>query len=241
MSVIYKISDVMGYFYIGSTTNLKQRIRSHKSDQCSCAFCKHHGVWNVEILEHTDKIGNDLLWMERNYYDINKSNPLFTNRKRPIATKEEIKELKQQHYEQNKEEFKQRSKEHYQQYKEDLKQRSKDYYQEHKEEQKAKVKAYREQNSDKIKARDKAYREQNKDKIKAYKQQNSDKIKARDKAYYEQNKDKIKAYQQQYREQNKAYLSEKIECECGAVIRRDYKREHLKTKKHLKLIQNKNI
>ena len=95
-----------------------------------------------------------------------------------------------------------------------------------------KIKAYRVKNADKIKEREKVYRVKNADKIKeqkkAYNIENSDKIKEREKVYRVKNADKIK-------EKKK----EKITCECGLIVCKNYLSEHRKTKKHLKLLQTK--
>ena len=68
-------------------------------------------------------------------------------------------------------------------------------------------------------------------------QQNKDKIKERNKEYRENNKDKEKQRHKEHREKNKDKLKEKasvkINCECGAIISRGFKSEHIKTKKHL--------
>ena len=84
-------------------------------------------------------------------------------------------------------------------------------------------------------------------------EQNKDEIKERHKQYYEQNKDEIKQYQEQYREQNKDEAKQyyqrnkdkineknkqKVTCECGCIVRKGNISIHLKSKKHLKLIQS---
>jgi len=142
MGVIYRLRDSKNRFYIGSTTNLERTLYFHRYNSNYCCSKKLCDDWTCDILEHTDKVRVDLLWLERKYFDAHYGHPLFVNEHRPFATEEEIK------------------------------------------------------------------------------------------AYYEQNNNY---------EQNKAYSSEKIECDCGAFIRRDYKTKHLKTNKHLKLTQNKNI
>jgi len=216
MSVIYRLTDGNNHFYIGSTTNLKRRLYFHRYNSNTCYSKKLCDDWTCDILEHTDKVGDDLLWLERKYFDSHYGSPLFVNEIRPIATKEEIKEYYQQYREQNADKLK----EYQQQYREQNADKIKAYHQQ-----------YKEQNADKIKAYKQQYREQNADKIKEYfkqyREQNADKLKAKDKVYKEQNKYKIKAYREQ-----------KIKCECGAVITRSGKSQHLKTKKHLNFINN---
>jgi len=181
MSVIYRLTDSNNHFYIGSTTNLQNRLKHHRSSHNKCSSKKLCDDWSCDILEHTDKVGDDLLWLERRYFDSHYGSPLFVNEQKPIRTKEELKEYKQQHYQQ-----------------------------------------YYEQNKDNIKAYKQQYREQNRERINERRQQHYQQNKEYCQQYYEQNKDKIKAYK-----------SEKIHCECGAVITRSGKSQHLKTKKHL--------
>jgi len=158
MSVIYRLTDSNNHFYIGSTSNLKQRLPQHRNSRHNASFSRNLcDDWRCDILEHTDKVGHDLLWLERKYFDTHYGNPLFVNKQRPIITEEELKAYLQQ------------------------------------------------------------YRDQNKDKMKAYNQQ-----------YREQNKDK-----------HKVYKGQKLHCECGAVVRRDYMTKHLRTNKHLNRLNQK--
>ena len=58
--------------------------------------------------------------------------------------------------------------------------------------------------------------------IKEYTEENKDKLKDKFKEYYEKNKDKILEKQK-----------EKINCQCGSIIRRSDMARHKKTKKHI--------
>jgi len=169
MSVIYRITDSNNNFYIGSTSNLKQRLRDHRRKDNHISSKILCDDWTCDILEHTDKVGHDLLWLERKYFDAHYGNPLFVNKQKPIITDEERilkrREINNASWHRN-------------------------YH------------------------RNKAYYEENK-------------------AYYAK---KCKEYYDKY----KAYKGQKLHCECGAVVRRDYMTKHLKTKKHFKLIQSKN-
>ena len=92
----------------------------------------------------------------------------------------------------------------------------------------------------------KEYYEDNKkeilEKLKNYYEDNKDK---KDKKieyqieYYEKNKEKILEYHKEYYEENKKEInkkaSEKIECECGAIVRKSDIARHKKTLKHIKL------
>ena len=80
---------------------------------------------------------------------------------------------------------------------------------------------YREHNREKIKEYNKEYREQNREKIKEY---------------LDKNREKIKEYREKNREKLLKRASEKIQCSCGSLVRRDRMTRHKKTAKHAKLI-----
>ena len=92
------------------------------------------------------------------------------------------------------------------------------------EEKKEYGKQYYIENTDKIKQ----YQLDNADKIKQYRIDNADKIKQ----YYIKNADKFK---QNYIK-NADKLKQKITCECGKVIRCDWKANHEKSKRHIKFV-----
>ena len=54
----------------------------------------------------------------------------------------------------------------------------------------------------------------------------------------EQMKEYHKDYDKEYYEKNKGSIKEKITCECGCEIRRDYLSKHKLSQKHIKLMQN---
>ena len=64
------------------------------------------------------------------------------------------------------------------------------------------------------------------------------------KEYYQDNKEIIKDNVKKYRENNKEKINkkkkEKITCECGCECRKDYLTKHLKTRKHIDLMNKKN-
>ena len=94
-----------------------------------------------------------------------------------------------------------------------------------------------------VKESKKNYREKNKEKLakknKEYRENNKEKIKEKDKKYNKNNKDKIKEYNKKKYENNKDKIKEKFKCECGSEIRKYELSRHLKTKKHIKFIENK--
>jgi hypothetical protein len=90
------------------------------------------------------------------------------------------------------------------------------------------IKEYYEAHKEKIKEQNKEYKElhkeQRKEKAKEYYEANKEVRKEKEKERYEANKDKILKR-----------MSEKINCECGAVIRKDSLLKHKKTTKHILL------
>jgi len=64
-----------------------------------------------------------------------------------------------------------------------------------------------------------------------------------EKQYYVKNKDKILEHHKQYNTVNKDKISEyqkqKVTCDCGCILTRTNLPKHKKTKKHLKLMENK--
>ncbi len=104
----------------------------------------------------------------------------------------------------------------------------KQYRDEHKEE----MKQYRIENKEKIAATTKEYQEKNKDRIKQVK-----------KHYREENKTQIAEYNKNYRENNKEIFFEqnhkRTTCECGCEILKRLLNRHMKSKKHVELMQQK--
>ena len=103
---------------------------------------------------------------------------------------------------------------------------------------------YREDNKEHIKERTNQYLTKNKDKIKEKKQKwyhdNKERVLEQKQEYNIKNKEHKKEYDKEYRTNNKdkinANASEKITCECGCQVRRDYLAKHFKTKNHIRLM-----
>jgi len=78
---------------------------------------------------------------------------------------------------------------------------------------------------------------------KQYYVKNKDKYSERYKQYYTNNKDKLSEYRKQYNTDNRDKINEhqkqKVKCECGCIVSRGNLSKHRKTKKHLKLMENK--
>lgn len=114
----------------------------------------------------------------------------------------------------------------------------KEYYNDNKDILNKKYKEYRNQNKDKIAEYQKQYNINNKDKILEWKINNKDKCKE----WRKQNKDKLDEQKKKWFEKNKQAVlekqKEKIICECGAEIAKNYIYKHRKNKKHINLISN---
>lgn len=101
-------------------------------------------------------------------------------------------------------------------------------------------KQYYEENKDKILEYHQNYRRRNTKRInqyaEEYRKQHKDKINEYAEKYRAQNRDRINVWHKQNYEQNKDRINtkkgEKVECYCGAVVRRDWLRRHQRTKKH---------
>jgi hypothetical protein len=107
----------------------------------------------------------------------------------------------------------------------------KEYYNENKQQIAEQTKEYRIENRQKIAERKKEYYNRNKQQIaeraKEYRIENRQKIAEQQKKYTEKNKQKILEYRYQ-----------KITCPCGSIHTRCNKSQHVKSKKHIKYIEN---
>ena len=114
------------------------------------------------------------------------------------------------------------------------------------EQKKEHKKEYREKNKDYLSEKEKEYRKKNKDKISEYNKQygkeryekNKNHILEQNKEYRENNKEKIKAQDKEYYKRNKEKLCEVIICECGFTYTHSHKSRHMKSQRHIKLMQN---
>tara|TARA_R110002126_G_C10322871_1_gene489099 strand:- start:106 stop:759 length:654 start_codon:yes stop_codon:yes gene_type:complete len=109
---------------------------------------------------------------------------------------------------------------------------------------------YYNDNKDKIVKQMKEYAEQNKEELQEYAKEyyndNKDKLVKQMKEYAEQNKGKLKEYAKEYnkkyheknKEKRKEKRKEKITCECGSTTTKGHITSHLKTKKHIKYLND---
>jgi hypothetical protein len=108
---------------------------------------------------------------------------------------------------------------------------------------------YAKENADKISKYQKEYHLENADKLKEKRQQyrleNADKIKEKKQQEYLDNKQLHNEKSNQYWLNNKEYVKnqkkEEIKCECGCITNRGHIQRHQKTKKHIKLMELKNV
>ena len=239
---IYKIylndDDKDSNFYIGSTINYIDRIKTHKKDALNKQqnlYKSIRGNGDIFYIEklYNFKCNNDTekTIEERKAYDNLKPT---LNMVRPFVSKEEAKETTKIYNEKNKEK---------------KKDYCKDYYENNKDVFKEKTKLYREDNRVIIRQKDKEYYDANKEKKKKYQQENQEQRKA----YYQNNKECISENQKIYREANSDMIKLKrrerfeanakiiVKCECGFITNKNNLTPHKKSKKHIKLMRQNNV
>ena len=217
--------------YIGSCCNFTRRKCGHKS-ACNNPNDKRHnfklyqeirenGGWNewVMIRLHNfhcnDK--HELNLEERRVIDeykakLNIQLPTRTIKEWREDNNEYIIEKNKIYYENNKEKLSEIYKKYYENNKEEINEKQKKYHENNKEERNEYSKKYYENNKEKLNECSKKWRENNKEYIIE-----------KNKIYYENNKEK---------------LSEKITCECGAIVTKNALLHHRKTKKHISFFNN---
>jgi len=99
-----------------------------------------------------------------------------------------------------------------------------------------------EENKEKIAERTKKWRKDNKQQIiikeKQFYDNNKTKILEQKKQYHLNNKEKITERKKQYYNNNKVKIKQKYTCECGKTLRKDGKKNHEKTTKHINFINS---
>ena len=234
-TVIYKlycINPDVKDFYIGHTTNLKQRKGQHKT------HCNN----NNKPSEHNRKV-----------YQIIRNNGGFDNWKFMILqeaelnNKNEAEELERQWIEKLKPSC------NYQLPGEfctdNIKEYKQSWYEAHKPEILAKAKAHYEEHKEEKMEYQKKYYLENKDKIgeynKKYQTENSELLKAQKKLYREKNAEMLKQGQKEWREKNKEKLQQqnsiRFECECGMTYISKNKARHYRSKRHEELMAEANL
>ena len=202
-------------------------------EECRRAYYEEHKD-ELFHYHHQYRIDNcDALREKRSkFYNDNKEQIINFNKVYQENNKERIEEYQQQYRQDNNDALKTYNKEYYQENKEELDEANKNYRDEHREEMKEYNKEYYEENKEEFKKYKKEQYEKNKEAIieesKKYYQENKEHVLDRVKEHYKNNKDKILDYQK-----------EKIICECGMKIQRNYSAKHKKTKIHKISLENK--
>ena len=147
--------------YVGHTVDFRKRKNHHKTT-CNnekdtnhnlilYQFIRENGGWdNWEMINIETRSCKDSLEAKRIEREFVETMKATLNTIRPIATPEEVKEMKKNHYEENKETQLAKQKQRYEDNKEIILERNKKWRDEHKEQQKDYHKQYRENNKEKV-------------------------------------------------------------------------------------------
>ena len=224
--IIYKLcckNPNIENIYIGSTTNLKNRKKKHKSD-CHNNNQRNYNGYKYEFIRDNGGFENwDMIMIEeyccnskkeletRERYWIEELKSDLNSVKRPSTTIEELKdntkEYNKKYREGNKDKLTIKKKEYYEKNKTKILEEQKKNREDNKEHYKEYRKKYREENKEINKEYKKKYYEKNKIKIleeqKKYREDNKEHYKEYHKKYKEENKDKIKKKQKEWYEKNK--------------------------------------
>ena len=166
-------------------------------------------------------------------------------------TEDEIKQRKMnarcEYYEDNPDYQPEYRKKYYDEHKDALNAYNKKYYEEHKDEHNDITAKYREEHSDEINENGRKYYEEHTKEFKEYKKEyyekNKESVLERAKEYYIENKEIVLEKTKERYVENKdkilAYQSEKILCECGVILQRNYMAKHKRTEIHRLSLENK--
>ena len=211
---IYKIESIIGNCrYIGSTCQkyLSVRMSHHKYDFKN----KKSGITSILVLKYPDA---KIILLET--YPCNSKYELVAKEAEYIRQLDCV----------NKYIPGRTKKQHYQDNREIILKKCKQYQLENKEKRSEYDKKYREKNRVIIIKRQKQWRENN-----------TEKIKIKKKHSYEKNKEiilkKCKEYQTKNKEKIRKRQNTVINCECGNNYTKANKARHIKSKKHLKFIE----
>ena len=259
-SYIYKLccKDVnIKEIYVGSTTNMYVRKKSHKND-CNSDKSKRHNLYLYKFIRDYGGFDNwDMILIEeyncdelkqllkRERYWIDKLQSKLNTIKRPYVDEYEKKQTIKEYREKNKERIKE--------YRINNKERIKEYEREYREKNKECIKEYRDNHKEEHNEYTKKHYQENKEKYlnnskKKYVLNKEHKLHYQ-KQYNKKNKHKLATYNKEYREINKYKLAikrkeyldknkHKVLCDCGAEISKINLSTHRKTQKHLNLIKS---
>ena len=243
--VIYKIvclNPEIKDFYVGSTTDLKDRENYHKTDCCDetregynykvYQFIRDNGNWENWEMIHIEDYPCDTRYQlesrERYYIEtlgstLNTRIPTRTQKERREDNREIIKEQNKIYHEKNRE---------------IILKKQKEYSNQNKEKIAEKDKRYREQNKEALREYSKQYKRNNKEKISKRCKQKLSKINPEIKAeknknYYEDNKEALLEKQKERREKT-------VKCDCGITVSNGSLYQHKKSKRHINLLKELN-
>lgn len=247
--------------------DVKRYDNNNKSGKCKSYDIIKRGDWGMFLVENYPCNNKDELRMRERYYIennecVNKLRSIISKEEHKELkqqsyerNKEEIsKRLKERRVNRTEEELlkdKQSNKENYEKNKERYLALCKARREgEKREEILAKKREYHHNNKEMIATKNKAYREGDKreeilEKKKEYYRNNKEMIAEKNKAYREQNKEKTAEINKLYYERNKEIIAEKnkermsqiVICSCGCEVTRGYLGRHLKSQKHIKLME----
>jgi hypothetical protein len=254
----HKIDETKEY-YIGSSYDLKDRCRKHKTS-CNNQNSKQSNIklykyirenggwdcWNMILLyDYPCKNRNELELEEKKCIKEYKSTlnqviPRRTKKEYYVDNKEKISQYDKERYEANKEKILEQKKEYHKANKEKILQQNKKYRQNNKEKIAQYKKELYEANKEKNLQYQKERYDANKEKIlqqnKEYRQNNKEKIKQQKKEYHKANKEKIKQHQKYHYEANKEEINKKqaikINCDiCNLLVRNSDIARHKRSQK----------
>jgi len=177
---------------------------------------------NRETINENKRVYNEenaeqIALIHKQYVENNKEKVLTYQAEYRENNKDALNAYCKEYYEENKEIFTEQFRLYREEHKDEIKETNRKYYEEHKEEFKEYKKEYYEKNKESVLERAKEYYIENKKVV-------LEKTKER----YVENKDKILAYQ-----------AEKILCECGVILQRNYMAKHKRTEIHRLSLENK--
>jgi prophage antirepressor-like protein len=194
-----------------------------------------------------DEIKQRLMDMRREYIEDNRETINENKRVYNEENAEQIALVHKKYVENNKEKSDAYQAEYRENNKDALTAYSKKYYEENKDKHNDISAKYREEHKDEINENSRKYYDEHTEKFKEYKkeyyEQNKESVLERAKEYYIENKEVIIEKTKERYVENKvkirAYQSEKILCECGIKLQRNFMSKHKKTEIHRLSLENK--
>ena len=194
-----------------------------------------------------NKIKERQMEVRREYIEDNRE---IINENRRVYNKENAEQIAlvhKQYVENNKEKSHAYQAEYREHNKDALNAYSKKYYDNHREEHNDITAKYREEHRDEINENNRKYYDEHTEEFKEYKKEyyekNKESVIERAKEYYIENKEIVLEKTKERYVENKdkilAYQAEKILCECGVTLQRNYMAKHKRTEIHRLSLENK--